>query len=261
MEEAMKGVAATGKMVAAHCEVESLLNGGYIHDGEWCRAHGHKGICSESEWAEVERDIEIAERTGCHLHVCHISTKESVALIREAKKRGVKVSCETAPHYLAMCDEDLRDEGRFKMNPPLRSRADMEALRKGLADGTIDVIATDHAPHSAEEKGRGLAGSAMGVVGIETSLAATYTFMVASGVIDFGRMVEVMADAPRRLLGLKGGLIEGERADVTLVDFNKEFSVCPEEFLSCGRATPFEGMRLHGEVVCTIAGGKVVYER
>ena len=261
MEQAMKGVAATGKMVAAHCEVESLLNGGYIHDGEWCKAHGHKGICSESEWAEVKRDIEIAERTGCHLHVCHISTKESVALIREAKKRGVRVSCETAPHYLAMCDEDLRDEGRFKMNPPLRSRADMEALREGLVDGTIDVVATDHAPHSAEEKGRGLAGSAMGVVGIETSLAAIYTFMVASGVIDFGRMVEVMADAPRRLLGLKGGLVEGERADMTLVDFGKEFSVCPEEFLSCGRATPFEGMRLHGEVICTIAGGKVVYER
>ena len=261
MEAAMKGVAATGKMVAAHCEVESLLNGGCIHDGEWCAAHGHKGICSESEWAEVERDIEIAERTGCHLHVCHISTKESVALIREAKKRGVKVSCETAPHYLAMCDEDLRDEGRFKMNPPLRSRADMEALREGLADGTIDVVATDHAPHSAEEKSRGLAGSAMGVVGIETSLAAIYTFMVAGGVIDFGRMVEVMADAPRRLLGLKGGLLEGERADLTLVDFEKEFSVCPEEFLSCGKATPFEGMRLRGEVVCTIAGGKVVYER
>lgn len=261
MEQAMKAVAATGKMVAAHCEVESLLNGGYIHDGEWCKAHGHKGICSESEWAEVKRDIEIAERTGCHLHVCHISTKESVELIREAKKRGVKVSCETAPHYLAMCDEDLRDEGRFKMNPPLRSRADMEALREGLVDGTIDVVATDHAPHSAEEKGRGLAGSAMGVVGIETSLAAIYTFMVASGVIDFGRMVEVMADAPRRLLGLKGGLVEGERADMTLVDFGKEFSVCPEEFLSCGRATPFEEMRLHGEVICTIAGGKVVYER
>ena len=261
MEEAMRGVAATGKMVAAHCEVESLLNGGYIHDGEWCKAHGHKGICSESEWAEVERDIEIAERTGCHLHVCHISTKESVALIREAKKRGVRVSCETAPHYLAMCDEDLRDEGRFKMNPPLRSRADMEALREGLADGTIDVVATDHAPHSAEEKSRGLAGSAMGVVGIETSLAAIYTFMVAGGVIDFGRMVEVMANAPRRLLGLKGGLVVGERADLTLVDFEKEFSVCPEEFLSCGKATPFEGMRLRGEVVCTIAGGKVVYER
>lgn len=261
MEQAMKAVAATGKMVAAHCEVESLLNGGYIHDGEWCKAHGHKGICSESEWAEVKRDIEIAERTGCHLHVCHISTKESVELIREAKKRGVRVSCETAPHYLAMCDEDLRDEGRFKMNPPLRSRADMEALREGLVDGTIDVVATDHAPHSAEEKNRGLAGSAMGVVGIETSLAAIYTFMVASGVIDFGRMVEVMADAPRRLLGLKGGLVEGERADMTLVDFGKEFSVCPEEFLSCGRATPFEGMRLHGEVICTIAGGKVVYER
>ena len=261
MEKAMAKVAATGKLLAAHCEVESLLNGGYIHDGEWCAAHGHKGICSESEWAEVKRDIEIAERTGCRLHVCHISTKESVELIREAKKRGVKVTCETAPHYLALCDEDLKEEGRFKMNPPLRGRADMEALREGLADGTIDVIATDHAPHSAEEKGRGLAGSAMGVVGIETSLAAVYTFMVAGGIIDFGRMIEVMATTPRQLLGLKGGLVVGERADLTLVNFEKEFSVTPSEFLSCGKATPFEGMRLRGEVVYTIAGGKVAFEK
>ena len=261
MEQAMERVAATGKILAAHCEVESLLHGGYIHDGEWCAAHGHKGICSESEWAEVKRDIEIAERTGCRLHVCHISTKESVALIREAKKRGVKVTCETAPHYLVLCDEDLKEEGRFKMNPPLRARVDMEALREGLADGTIDVVATDHAPHSAEEKSRGLAGSAMGVVGIETSLAAIYTFMVAGGVIDFGRMVELMAERPRELLGLKGGLRVGERADMVLVDFEKEFTVSPEEFLSCGKATPFEGMRMRGEVLCTIAGGKVAYQK
>lgn len=261
MQRAMQGVAAEGVLLAAHCEVESLLNGGYIHDGGWCAEHGHKGICSESEWAEVKRDIEIAETTGCRLHVCHISTKESVELIREAKSRGVKVSCETAPHYLALCDEDLKDEGRYKMNPPLRSRADMEALRKGAADGTIDVIATDHAPHSVEEKSRGLAGSAMGVVGIETSLAAIYTFMVAGGVIDFGRMMQMMAERPRELLGITGGIVVGERADMTLVDFNKEFTVEPAEFLSAGKATPFEGMRLRGEVLLTIAGGTVAYEK
>lgn len=261
MQRAMQGVAAEGALLAAHCEVESLLNGGYIHDGGWCAEHGHKGICSESEWAEVKRDIEIAETTGCRLHVCHISTKESVELIRDAKSRGVKVSCETAPHYLALCDEDLKDEGRYKMNPPLRSRADMEALRKGAADGTIDVIATDHAPHSAEEKSRGLAGSAMGVVGIETSLAAIYTFMVAGGVIDFGRMMQMMAERPRELLGITGGIVVGERADMTLVDFNKEFTVEPTEFLSAGKATPFEGMRLRGEVLLTIAGGTVAYEK
>jgi dihydroorotase len=261
MEEAMRGVAATGKILAAHCEVESLLRGGYIHDGEWAKAHGHRGICSESEWAEVKRDIEIAERTGCHLHCCHISTKESVELIREAKRRGVKVTCETAPHYLALCDEDMREEGRFKMNPPLRAREDMEALRKGVTDGTIDVIATDHAPHSAEEKSRGLQKSAMGVVGIETSLAAIYTFMVAGHFITLERLVEIMSVTPRRLLGLGDGIKRGEVIDATLVDFGSEFTVDPADFLSKGKSTPLEGMRLRGEVLLTIAKGKIAYEK
>ena len=261
MERAMKGVAKTGKLLAAHCEVESLLNGGYIHDGEWCRAHNHRGICSESEWGEVKRDIEIAERTGCRLHVCHISTKESVELIRAAKARGVKVTCETAPHYLALCDEDMREEGRFKMNPPLRSRADMEALREGVADGTIDVIATDHAPHSAEEKSKGLAESAMGVVGIETSLAAIYTFMVGGGIISLERLVEIMSLTPRKLLGIGGGIEEGEMLDATLVDLCAEYNVNPAEFVSMGRSTPFDGMRLRGEVLLTVADGRVVYEK
>lgn len=261
MEEAMRCIAPTGKLLAAHCEVESLLRGGYIHDGEWCRAHNHKGICSESEWGEVKRDIELAEKTGCRLHVCHISTKESVALIREAKSRGVKVTCETAPHYLALCEEDMKEEGRFKMNPPLRTREDMEALRKGVADGTIDVIATDHAPHSAEEKSRGLEKSAMGVVGIETSLAATYTFMVGGGIISLERLVEIMSLTPRKLLGVGGGICLGDRIDATLVDFSKEFNVESSQFLSMGKSTPFEGMRLRGEVVMTIADGRKVYEK
>lgn len=261
MEEAMRRIAPTGKLLAAHCEVESLLRGGYIHDGEWCRAHNHKGICSESEWGEVKRDIELAEKTGCRLHVCHISTKESVALIREAKSRGVKVTCETAPHYLALCEEDMREEGRFKMNPPLRTREDMEALRKGVADGTIDVIATDHAPHSAEEKSRGLEKSAMGVVGIETSLAATYTFMVGGGIISLERLLEIMSLTPRKLLGIGGGICLGERIDATLVDFAKEYNVNPSEFISMGKSTPFEGMRLRGEVLMTIADGRKVYEK
>ena len=261
MAEAMRRIAPTGKLLAAHCEVESLLNGGYIHDGEWCKVHGHRGICSESEWGEVKRDIELAEQTGCRLHICHISTKESVALIREAKRRGVKVTCETAPHYLALCDEDMKEEGRFKMNPPLRSRADMEALREGVADGTIDVIATDHAPHSAEEKSRGLEKSAMGVVGIETSLAAVYTFMVGGGIIPLERLVEIMSLAPRRLLGIGGGIEVGEVADMALVDFSREFRVDPAEFVSMGKSTPFDGMRLRGEVLMTICSGRVVYEK
>lgn len=261
MERAMEGVAKTGKILAAHCEVESLLNGGYIHDGEWCRAHNHRGICSESEWGEVKRDIELAERTGCRLHVCHISTKESVELIREAKSRGARVTCETAPHYLALCDEDMREEGRFKMNPPLRSREDMEALRKGVADGTIDVIATDHAPHSAEEKSKGLEKSAMGVVGIETSLAAIYTFMVGGGIISLERLVEVMSLTPRRLLGIGEGIKVGEPLDATLVDLRSEYNVEPSEFVSMGKSTPFEGMRLRGEVLLTVAKGAVVYEK
>ncbi|MDE6339324.1 MAG: dihydroorotase [Muribaculaceae bacterium] len=259
MRRAMLAIAPTGKLLAAHCEVNSLLNKGYIHDGEYARMHGHRGICSESEWREIERDIKLSEETGCPLHICHISTAESVALIRDAKKRGVKVTCETGPHYLAFCDEDLQEEGRFKMNPPLRSRRDMEALREGAIDGTIDVIATDHAPHSAEEKSKGLEKSAMGVVGLETSLGAVYTYMVKPGLITFERMIEMMSTNPRRIFGFQGGLTVGDRADIALVDFNKEWEVNPYELLSKGKSTPFAGVKLTGKPVLTIAQGKTVF--
>ncbi|ROT24591.1 dihydroorotase [Muribaculaceae bacterium Isolate-114 (HZI)] len=260
MREAMRQIAKTGKILAAHCEVNSLLRGGYIHDGEYARAHGHRGICSESEWQEIERDIRLAGETGCRLHICHISTAESVDLIRRAKERGVRVTCETAPHYLAFCDEDMREEGRFKMNPPIRSRRDMEALREGAADGTIDVIATDHAPHSAEEKSKGLEKSAMGVVGLETSLAAVYTHMVRPGHISFPRMLEMMALEPRKLFGFKGGLVPGNRADLAIVDFDRVVKVDSTSFLSKGKSTPFDGTTLFGKVMMTIAGGKTVYK-
>lgn len=260
MRIAMQGIAKTGKILAAHCEVNSLLRKGYIHDGEYARAHGHRGICSESEWREIERDIRLSEEIGCRLHICHISTAESVDLIRSAKERGVNVTCETGPHYLAFCDEDMQEDGRFKMNPPLRARRDMEALRAGAADGTIDVIATDHAPHSAEEKSKGLEKSAMGVVGLETSLAAVYTYMVKTGIISFDRMIEMMATAPRRLFGFAGGLSVGNRADISLVDFNREWIVNPADFLSMGKSTPFERVRLTGKVLLTIAAGTLVYD-
>ncbi len=260
MRRCMEGIAQTTSILAAHCEVNSLLRGGYIHDGEYARNNGHRGICSESEWREIERDIRLSEETGCRLHICHISTAESVELIRSAKERGVKVTCETGPHYLAFCDEDMQEDGRFKMNPPLRSRRDMEALRAGVADGTIDLIATDHAPHSAEEKAKGLEKSAMGVVGLETSLAAIYTYMVKTGRISFDRMIEIMALSPRRIFGFGGGMRQGNRADIALVDFKKEWAVNPEEFLSKGKSTPFADEILTGKVMITIAGGKIVYD-
>ena len=260
MERAMTAIAPTGKMLAAHCEVDALLKGGYIHDGEYARKHGHRGICSESEWEEVKRDIELAEKTGCRLHICHISTAESVEFVRRGKERGVKVTCETGPHYLIMCDEDLREEGRFKMNPPLRSRRDMMALRRGIADGTIDVIATDHAPHSDQEKARGLEKSAMGVVGLETSLGAIYKYMVGENVISFERMVELMAINPRLLLGREYDFLQpGSRADLTLVDLDRTWRVDPDRFRTMGRATPFEGMEMKGKVMATLYGGKIAY--
>jgi len=260
MRRAMKGIAPTGKILAAHCEVESLLNKGYIHDGEYARANCHRGICSESEWREVERDIRLAEATRCRLHICHISTKESVELIRKAKAKGVKVTCETGPHYLTFCDEDLKEEGRFKMNPPIRSRADRDALRQGVIDGTIDVIATDHAPHSFEEKSKGLEKSAMGVVGLETSFAATYTTMVASGMITFGQLVNLMSVNPRKILGLPGtdGIKTGDKADITLIDINETRTVNPLLFKSKGKATPYEGLTLQAWPVLTISNGVIV---
>ncbi len=261
MEEAMRRCVKTGKLISAHCEDESLLHGGYIHDGAYCRAHGHKGICAESEWGQIERDLALAEKTGCRYHVCHISTKESVQLIHEAKKRGVPVTCETAPHYLVLCEDDLQEDGRFKMNPPLRSAADRQALIEGVQDGTIDVIATDHAPHSAEEKARGLKGSAMGVVGLETAFPVLYTKLVKTGVISLERLVQMMSVRPREIFGLAGGKIEpGAPADLCLIDPERVFTVEPDKFKSKGRATPFAGMQLQGVNLLTLRRGEIVYE-
>lgn len=254
MREAMKEAARLGVIIAAHCEVNDLLNGGYIHDGEYAKAHGHKGICSESEWGQIARDLKLAEETGCRYHVCHISTKESVEFIRQAKKRGVKVTCETGPHYLVLCDEDLQEDGRFKMNPPIRSREDREALIEGIKDGTIDCIATDHAPHTAEEKSRGLKGSAMGVVGLETAFSVCYTHLVKTGIITIQRLIELMCLNPRRIFGLE---IEGE-ANLTVIDLDYEWTVDSDRFASMGRATPFEGMRLCGKPDSLIYDGKCI---
>lgn len=263
MRKAMYGIARTGKLLAAHCEVESLLKGGYIHDGEYARAHGHRGIPSESEWREVERDIRLARETGCRLHICHVSTKESVALVREAKKEGLRVTCETGPHYLTFSDSDLREEGRFKMNPPIRGIEDREALREGIADGTIDVIATDHAPHSLEEKSKGLQGSAMGVVGLETAFSAVYTTMVSSGIIHLERIVELMSTNPRKLIGRSyiKYLEEGQIADLTLINLSESYKVDPSTFLTMGRSTPYEGKTLKGVIKLTIHSGRTVYDR
>lgn len=261
MRQAMVEAAKTDTIIAAHCEVDELLRGGYIHDGEYAAKNGHRGICSESEWKQVERDIELAAEAGCRYHVCHISTKQTVELIRQAKARGVKITCETGPHYLTMCDMDLKEEGRFKMNPPIRSAEDRDALIAGLQDGTIDVVATDHAPHTAEEKSRGLERSTMGVVGIETSFAVIYTKLVKAGIISLEKAVEVLAEAPRKIFNLGGGLKEGEAADIAVFDLEKEFTVDPDTFLSKGRSTPFEGWQLQGECCLTLVDGRVAYER
>ncbi|MCM1151742.1 MAG: dihydroorotase [Alistipes sp.] len=260
MEEAMRRAAAVGKPIVAHCEVDELLRGGYIHDGAYCREHGHRGISSESEWRQVERDIALAEKTGCRYHVCHVSTRQSVELVRQAKARGLSVSCETAPHYLLLCDEDLQEEGRFKMNPPLRSRNDREALVAGLVDGTIEVIATDHAPHTAEEKARGLAGSAMGIVGLECAFPLLYKYLVLPGVITLERLVALMSVNPRRIFGLGGGLEIGEPADFTVLDLDAQYEIDPETFRSKGRATPFAGWPVQGRASMTVVGGRCVYD-
>lgn len=250
MKAAMKRVAATGKILAAHCEVNSLLRGGYIHDGDYAHFNNHRGISSESEWKEIERDIELARQTGVRLHICHVSTAEGVELVRRAKREGVSVTCETAPHYLWFTDEDLRNEGRWKMNPPLRSEHDRRTLRHGLMDGTIDAIATDHAPHAAEEKDRDLEHSAMGIVGLETAFPASYTMMVMTGKMDFRGLVEAMSLNPRRILGLpgfeSGGLAEGDPAMLTAIDLNEKRVVRSSDFHGKGRSTPFEGIELQG---------------
>lgn len=255
MREAMKRAHAMGKMIVAHCEVNDLLRGGYIHDGEYAKAHGHKGICSESEYAQVERDLRLAQETGCAYHVCHISAKETVELIRRAKAEGVDVTCETAPHYLVMDDSDLQEDGRFKMNPPLRDKADREALVEGIIDGTIDMIATDHAPHSAEEKAKGLAGSAFGIVGIETAFPLMYTKLVKENVISLDKLIDLMAYNARRRFDIPLG------NSFSVWDLNEEFKVDPNEFLSKGRATPLTGMKLFGRNLMTVHNGKLVYSK
>ena len=253
MRSAMEQAKALDKIIVAHCEVNELLHGGYIHDGEYANAHGHKGICSESEWKQIERDLKLVKEIGCKYHVCHISTKESVDIIRKAKAEGVNVTCETGPHYLVMDDSFLQEDGRFKMNPPLRSKEDREALVAGIVDGTIDMIATDHAPHSAEEKSRGLAGSAFGVVGIETAFPVVYAHLVKTGIITMERLKELLVTNACKRFGFTTG-------DCWSVwDLNQEFTVDPQEFVSKGKATPFEGWKLYGKCLLTVCDGKPVY--
>lgn len=254
MREAMTAAKRLGKIIAAHCEDNSLLLGGYIHDGEYARMHGHRGISSASEYKQIERDLRLAEETGCAYHVCHISTKESVELIRQAKAHGVDVTCETAPHYLVLCDEDMQEDGRFKMNPPLRIREDKKALIEGINDGTIDMIATDHAPHSAEEKGRGLEKSLMGVVGLETAFPVLYTELVTKNIITLDRLVELMSFKPKERFGID------TNNDFAVFEIGEAYKIDPKDFLSMGRATPFAGREVFGRCLLTVHNEKVVYK-
>ena len=254
MRKAMIKAKSLGKMIVAHCEVNDLLRGGYIHDGEYAKAHDHRGICSESEWVQIARDLKLVEEIGCAYHVCHISTKESVDIIRQAKARGVNVTCETGPHYLILDDSHLQEDGRFKMNPPLRDKSDRLALIEGIVDGTIDMIATDHAPHSAEEKSRGLEKSAFGVVGLETAFAAMYTHLVKPGIITMDRLVELLVYNPRKRFNISLGL------DFSIWDLDRCYTVNPEEFQSMGRATPFTGMELSGRCLMTVCDGNIVWQ-
>ena len=254
MRAAMLEAKRLGKMIVAHCEDNSLLHGGYIHDGDYAAAHGHRGICSESEWGPIARDLKLVEEIGCAYHVCHISCKESVELIRQAKARGVNVTCETAPHYLTMDDSYLQEDGRFKMNPPLRSAEDRAALIQGIKDGTIDCIATDHAPHSAEEKAKGLEGSAFGVVGLETAFPAIYTHLVRPGIITLEQAIKCLTDNPRRRFRIDPG------DSFTVWELSQPHPVNPDEFHTLGRATPYAGETLYGRCVLTVADGKIVYK-
>ena len=260
MERAMCLARDLGKPIVAHCEDNTLLRGGYIHDGEYARLHGHRGICSESEWGQIARDLELVKKTGCRYHVCHVSAKESVDLIRRAKAEGVDVTCETGPHYLLMNDMDLQEDGRFKMNPPIRSEADREALVEGILDGTIDMIITDHAPHSAQEKSRGLEKSLMGVVGLECAFAVLYTGLVKKGILSLEKLLDLMHTAPARRFGVGTPIAVGQPADLTVFDLEKKWTVDPEQFLSLGRATPFQGWEVQGACKMTFIGGEITWQ-
>ena len=242
-----------GKLVVAHCEDNSLLRGGYIHDGEYAKARGHRGICSESEWGPIARDLKLVKETGCAYHICHVSTKESVELIRRAKAEGIDVTAETAPHYILLDDSSLEEDGRFKMNPPLRGKEDREALLRGVLDGTIDMIATDHAPHSTEEKSRGLEGSAMGIVGIECAFSLLYTKLVMTGVMSMEKLMELLVYNPRRRFGI------ADEGSFTVFATDEELEISADDFISKGKSTPFLGEKIHGECVLTVAKGKIAY--
>ena len=254
MKEAMIQAKSLGKIIVAHCEVNDLINFGYIHDGEYAKDHGHAGICSESEWRQVERDVNLAYETGASYHVCHISTKESVKIIRDAKASGVDVTCETAPHYLVFTDNDLKEDGKWKMNPPIRSSLDRDALIEGVIDGTIDCIATDHAPHTLEEKSKGLKKSAFGISGIETAFPVLYTKLVREGIISLDRLIQLMVDSPRERFEIPLS------DDYTVWDLNSKYLIDPDDFLSKGRSTPFEGMEVYGRCLLTVCDGKTVYK-
>ena len=254
MRQAMIRAKALGKIITAHCEVNELLHGGYIPDCSYAALHGHKGICSESEWRQIERDVRLSKETGCSYHVCHISCKESVEIIRKAKAEGIDVTCETGPHYLIYTEDDLKEDGKYKMNPPLRSKEDRAALIEGIKDGTIDMIATDHAPHSAEEKAKGLSGSAFGIVGLETAFPLLYTHLVKPGVITMEKLMELLCFAPRKRFGISSD------AGFSVWDLDREYEIDPKDFLSMGKATPFEGMKVSGRCLLTACDGQIVYQ-
>lgn len=260
MRNAMKKSKELGKMIVAHCEVNELLEGGYIHKGKYAELHGHKGICSESEWKQIERDIELVKETGCAYHVCHISTKESVKLIRKAKSEGVNISCETGPHYLVLNDMDLQEEGRFKMNPPIRDESDRLALVEGIKDGTIEFIATDHAPHTEEEKSKGLKNSLMGVVGLETAFPIVYTELVRKGIITLEKAMELLNGNAIERFGIGSEIAAGKPADLTVFDLDEEYVIDPKDFLSKGKSTPFTGRKVFGKCLMTMVNGEIVYK-
>lgn len=259
MRQAMRQAKRLGKIIAAHCEDNALLHGGYIHDGEYARLHGHRGICSESEWGPIARDIELVRETGCAYHICHVSSRQSVELIRRAKREGLDITCETAPHYLLLNDMDLQEDGRFKMNPPIRSEADRQALIEGILDGTIDMIATDHAPHSAEEKSRGLADSLMGVVGLETAFPKLYTGLVRPGILSLDALLRLMHNNPSRRFGIGTPLAEGQPADLTAFALDEQYTIDPADFLSKGKSTPFSGDAVFGKCKFTMINGRIVW--
>ena len=259
MRTAMKKAKALGKLIVAHCEDNRLLRGGYIHDGAYAAAHGHRGICSESEWGQIARDLDLVRETDCGYHVCHVSAKESVALIRRAKAEGLDVSCETAPHYLLLNDSMLEEDGRFKMNPPIRGEEDRQALLEGLRDGTVDMIATDHAPHAEAEKDRGLEGSLMGVVGLEIAFPLLYTYLVKTGELTLRRLVECLCYAPRKRFGLTDPMVEGQPASFTLFDLDESYTIDPQTFVSMGHSTPFAGWKVQGRCLLTVSDGRIAY--